>query len=330
MASKSSLKKTTVLFCFASFLLARGIALSSDKNTAAALSHYIVASVYDRQGELQKAIPEYKAALKADFENTDIHVGLASTYIKDNNIPKAIEELGLAVKFDPEAVEPHALLAILYSVQNKTEDANREYEIALQNASKLEPKNPDIYKTLGVIYLQQKKYQSALDMYRIILELSPGDAQAHFYIADIYEQLHNRPAAERELKKSLELAPDYADALNYLGYLYIEENRNLGAAETMINKALKIEPDNGAYLDSLGWLYFKKGKTKEAVRLLDRASILLEDPVIYDHLGDVNFSLRDNQKAILNWHKSLKLDPSQENVKKKIEACNTPTPRSKN
>jgi Tfp pilus assembly protein PilF len=300
-------------------LWAKATALASDKNTTVALSHYIVASVYDRQGEPREAISEYREALKADYKNADIHVGLASALIKDNNIPKAIEELNLAGQFAPEAVEPPALLAILYSLQNKTEVANREYEKALQNASRLEPKNPEIYKTLGLIYLQQKKYKAAQEIYTIILELAPDDAQAHFYMADIYAELNNRLLAEAELKKSLQLAPDFADALNYLGYLYIEENKNLGPAETMIKKALEIDPENGAYLDSLGWLYFKKGRYKEAVRLLERASILLEDPVIYEHLGDVSFSLRDIPKAIDNWKKSLRLEPAQDKVKKKIE-----------
>ncbi|KKU44508.1 MAG: Pyridine nucleotide-disulfide oxidoreductase, partial [Microgenomates group bacterium GW2011_GWA2_46_7] len=56
-----------------------------------------------------------------------------------------------------------------------------------------------------------------------------------------------------------ELGPDNPEALNYLGYIYAEENRNLDEAEQLVKKALDIDPDNGAYLDSLGWVYYKKG-----------------------------------------------------------------------
>jgi Tfp pilus assembly protein PilF len=152
-----------------------------------------------------------------------------------------------------------------------------------------------------------------------MLELTPEDAQAHFLMADIYEQLNQRALAEAELKKSLALDPDYSEALNYLGYLYIEDNRNLPAAEAMIKKALKIQPENGAYLDSMGWLYFKKGRPQEALRLLERAVILLEDPVVYDHLGDIYMSLRQEDKARQNWERSLELDAQQEKVKKKLD-----------
>jgi Flp pilus assembly protein TadD len=194
-----------------------------------------------------------------------------------------------------------------------------EYEIALRNAAKLEPKNIDIYKSLGIIYIQQKKLKEAEDTYRLILYLSPNDSEAHFYLGTIYEELKNRDAATKELRKALELKPDYHEALNYLGYLYVEENKNLDQAEAMIKKALEIDPDNGAYVDSLGWLYFKRGRFQEALKELQRASTLLDDPVIYDHLGDVYLKAGEPAKAKDNWQKSLKMDPKQEKVKKKLE-----------
>jgi len=87
----------------------------------------------------------------------------------------------------------------------------------------------------------------------------------------------------------------------------------------MIRKALGIEPDNGAYIDSLGWLYFKQGRFQEAIKELERASILFKDPVIFDHLGDAYLKTGDTEKAKANWQKSLDLDPVQDKVKKKIE-----------
>jgi Tfp pilus assembly protein PilF len=117
----------------------------------------------------------------------------------------------------------------------------------------------------------------------------------------------------------LELKPDYHEALNFLGYLYVDENKYLDQAGVMIKKALELDPGNGAYIDSLGWFYFKKAKFREAVIELEKASSLLEDAVIYDHLGDAYLKVNDIEKAKLNWQKSLKLDPSQEKVREKID-----------
>jgi Tfp pilus assembly protein PilF len=304
---------------FASMCFSAGC-FGREKKASEGLSYYILGLMYDRMGQADKAIESYQKALRQDFQNSAIHLGLGSGYLKKNNTSKAIEELNLAAQFDPESVEPHAILSLLYFSQANLAEAGKEYETALQKASALEPKNIVIYKSLGVVYLQKKDFVAAEKIYKLILDIAPDDAEAHFYLANIYDERRNRAAAEIELKKALELKSDYAQALNYLGYLYIEENKNLPEAKTLITKALEIEPENGAYIDSLGWFYFKLGKIEDAIQHLEKASKLLEDPIIFDHLGDAYFKSNDIDKAKLNWQMSLKLDAAQENIKKKLKS----------
>lgn len=281
-----------------------------------------MAVMYDKLGQLDKAIEEYKKALKTEENNSFIHLNLAASFIKNNNFEKAIEELKISIALEPEAVEPHAILALLYSLEKKTDLAVSEYEMALKNAAKLDPKNIEIYKSLAAVYLQQKKLGAARDIYQLVLKLSPADAEAHFYLANIYADLKDSLLAEKEIKQALGLKPDFHEALNFLGYLYVEENRNLDQAEIMIKRALQMEPNSGAYTDSLGWLYFKQGKIREALKELEKASSLSEDPVIYDHLGEAYFKTGDIERARLNWQQSLKLDAQQDQVKQKIEKLN--------
>lgn len=311
---------TGLFFCLWATLILQARVLALDERASSALSHYIMGVMYDDLGDTDKAIQEYQKALKSDADSSLIHLKLAAGYIKKDDLDKAVDELNLAIRLSPEAVQPHALLALVYSAQKKPDLATREYELALKNASKLAPANVDIYKTLGLIYLQQKRFREAEGTYQLILNLSANDAEAHFYLANVYDELKERKKAKVHLKKALELKPDYHQALNYLGYLYVEDNENLNAAEIMIKKALEMQPDNGAYIDSLGWFYFKKGRFKDSARELEKASSLIEDPVIYDHLGEVYFKLGDSQKAKANWQKSLQLDPAQEQIKSKVEA----------
>ncbi len=318
MVSRFQKLCTRIFFCLLALLLSVKPALAVERRTAFALKHYIMALICDGLGDAESAIQEYKKALKADYTSSVIHLNLAASYIKNNNLAKAIEELNLVTSFDPEAVEPHAILALLYWAQDKPKIAEKEYETALENAAKLQPTNIDIYKSLGIVYTQQKRFPEAKNTYRLILDLSPQDPEAHFYLGNIYYELKNKDAAVKELKKALELKPDYHEALNYLGYLFLEENQNLDQAEAMIRKALELDPNNGAYIDSLGWFYFKKGKLKEAAKILEKASTLLEDPVIFEHLGDSYLKIGEKEKAKTAWEKSLKLDPAQEEVKKKL------------
>lgn len=310
-----------IIICASLALLVCGSRAASayDKKLSLSLSHFIVASMYAQRGDIASSVAEYENALRLDFKNPFLHLNLALSYLKGNQIPKAIGELNYAIQFDPEAVEPHALLALIYFSQSKTQEGTAEYETALKNASKLEPTNIDIYKSLGAVYVRQKKFQDAKKIFDLILDLAPADSEAHFLLATIYDAQLQRQGAIDELRKAIELKPDYHEALNYLGYVYVEENKYLDKAEAMIRKALTLEPNNGAYLDSLGWLYYKQGKTKEALKELQQASDLLDDPVIFDHLGEVYLKLNEKENAKANWEKSLSLSPAQEKVKEKLE-----------
>jgi Tfp pilus assembly protein PilF len=296
--------------------------LASEELEALPLSHYIMAIVYDDLGDIDSAIKEYRKALKADNPPALIHLNLAASLIKNNQLDKAQEELKLAIKLDPNAAEPHAVLAILYLIQDKIDLAALEYETALQNASQLNPQDTDVYKSLGFLYLKQNKLIKAQSAFKLAASLTPTDPEAHFYLGCVYNYLNERVLCEKELKLTLELSPDYAPALNFLGYYYVEKNQNLREAGKMIRRAVSLEPENGAYVDSLGWFYFKSGRIKEAKQALEKAVLLMPDPVIYEHLGDVNYKLKNFPEARLNWQKALDFKKEDQSIKNKLEKLN--------
>ena len=293
-------------------------ALDVAREDAQGLSHYITAVYCEDIGDIDRAIQEYRKALESDTRSSLLHLNLASAFIKKNDIPSAVLELKQSINLSPDAVEPHAILALVYTTQNKADLAAQEYALALKNASKLEPENIEIYKSLGAIYLQQHKLREAESIFKLIVGLDPLDAQAHFYLGSIYYELKDYTTTEKEFNAALKLKPDYHEALNSLGYFYLEQDRNVDKAGGLIKKALSFDPENGAYVDSLGWFYFKKGKFKEALSHLEKAVSLLSDPVIYEHLGDVFMKLDNRDSARINWEKSLKLDSTQGQVKEKL------------
>jgi Tfp pilus assembly protein PilF len=282
------------------------------------LSHYILGNYYEVLGDLKEAAGQYRKAQETDPGSSLIYLNLASVSLREGNPDLAIEELKQSVKLNPEAVEPHALLALIYTAQNNPDLASGEYVLALENASKLEPGNIDIYKGLGGAYLQQKKLKQAEGIFKLVSNIAPEDAETHLYLGDIYYNLKDYSSVEKELNAALKLKPDYAEALNFLGYFYLEQDKNIDQAGIMIRRALALDKGNGAYLDSLGWFYYKKGKFKEAQNYLEQAASVLSDPEIYNHLGDTFLKLGDLSNAKLNWEKSLKLNSQQDEVKTKI------------
>ena len=126
----------------------------------------------------------------------------------------------------------------------------------------------------------------------------------------IYEKTNRLSESIKEMEKVLEIDPENAEALNFIGYSYADRGMNLEEAEKMIIKALKIKPDNGYLMDSLGWVNFKKNKLNSAVKYLKQALELLPDDVnIIEHMGDVYVKLNKIKEAQEMYNRALKIDP---------------------
>ncbi|MGV3754750.1 MAG: tetratricopeptide repeat protein, partial [Verrucomicrobiota bacterium] len=144
----------------------------------------------------------------------------------------------------------------------------------------------------------------------------------YFQLGAAYERNKEHAEAVKYFEKCLEMEPDFAEALNYLGYMWAERGENLERAKILIEKALKQEPENAAFLDSMAWVLFKLNQPKPALDWMLKAMkhIEEEDATLYDHLGDIYASMKDYPKAREAWEKSLKIEVSDE-VKKKLESA---------
>jgi tetratricopeptide (TPR) repeat protein len=145
----------------------------------------------------------------------------------------------------------------------------------------------------------------------------------YFQLGATYERTKQVGEAEKYFRKALELAPDFAEALNYLGYMWAERNVNLDESRQLLERAVKAEPKNGAYLDSLGWVYYKLGRLQDALRLIQEAIRYSEEPdaTLYDHLGDIFNALNQPDKAREAWRKALTLESidDKEPIRRKLD-----------
>ena len=103
--------------------------------------------------------------------------------------------------------------------------------------------------------------------------------------------------------------------LNYLGYSWTEQGRNLARARQMIERAVEQRPNDGAIIDSLGWVMLRQGNIAGAVKSLERAVELVpEDATINGHLGDAYWAARRRPEALYQWRRALSLKPDPEDV----------------
>ncbi len=186
----------------------------------------------------------------------------------------------------------------------------------LSSAEKLQ-----VLDALGNILRSRKMYAEAVEQYNRAIALITKPEKRHwaFYYArgTSYERLKNWPPAETDLKMALELYPDQPLTLNYLGYSWVDQGKNLDEGMAMIERAVAIKPDDGYVVDSLGWAHYKRGNFKEAVRYLERAVELRpDDPVLNDHLGDAYWRVGREREARFQWDQALSLKPDPEDTEK--------------
>ena len=287
---------------------------------AKSLAHYTKGIMDDLLEENEAGIEEYKQAIHFDPKSYAAHLRLGIDYARLGNLAPSVDELTVASKLNPDDLKVHYFLALVYSTQNEFDKAAGEYELILKHFSQADPENIEIYSYLGQLYYSQRKYQKAVEQFEKILALDPQNSAVMYLLGSLYLELDKRPKAMELFKQSIAADSTNDGSLNSLSYIYAEDGIHLEEALDLVKRALEIKPDSGAYLDSLGWVYYKKEMYPQALESLQKANALLEDPVIYDHLGDVYLKLNEIENAKKYWNLSLKLLPAQTNVLKKLDA----------
>jgi tetratricopeptide (TPR) repeat protein len=151
-------------------------------------------------------------------------------------------------------------------------------------------------------------------------QLAPEDRRTLLELATLYERRGEFDEALDRVRSLHEKDPEDASVNNYYGYLLAEKGERLDFAEQLVRKALASEPENGYFLDSLGWILFKQGDADGALGVLLDATVHAgEDPVIWDHLGQIYERLGEGEKAVESYRKSLSIDEGNERIRERLD-----------
>jgi tetratricopeptide (TPR) repeat protein len=283
--------------------------------------------LYLRKQDRTNAAVHLRAVIRESPANPQTHYLLGSILFEDKNPKEAAEcferTILLSPNFEPayydlaaaqlNAEQPRAALATLQKARDR-----------FQQTFFVE------YYT-GLAFNGLKDYTNSLKHLvaaEIVARATATNRLTHglyFQLGSACERNQQFKEAESYFRKALELSPDFAAALNYLGYMWADRDENLSEARAMIEKAVKAEPQNAAYLDSLGWVLFKLNQPDEALPWLLKAVQHSEEPdaTLFDHLGDIYATLKKLDQACDAWRKSLAIEPN-EKVEKKLKAAGAP------
>jgi len=256
--------------------------------------------------------------IRDEKQYPDVHLILAELYQTVGNSKQAIATLEDAMQHPTPSPDVFVAMAVtLYQTQT-----NAAMDI-LEMAEERFGEDPYALFSIGSVYSEigdATNVVRLLETSRRLAQKAAGDEPSSFsepfylMLADAYEQLNRREEAEALLIECIERIPAGHRSLNFLAYLWAEDDRNLEKALAYSVRSLTHAPENPAYIDTLGWIYYRLDRYDEALQTIKRAHALGgDDAEILLHLGDIQAALGNMETAILHWQKSAELDPRKTN-----------------
>mgnify|MGYP005726110155 CR=1 FL=1 len=135
-------------------------------------AHYFLASTYDAQHELDKAIAEFQKLLKIDPNYSRAYNHLGYAYRDKGDFEKASEAFKRYVELIPDEANPYDSMGDLYTKMGEYDKAIESYQKAID----LNPSFAFSQRNIGTNLVFLGKYDEARDAYRKALEMEPTAA----------------------------------------------------------------------------------------------------------------------------------------------------------
>ena len=181
----------------------------------------------------------------------------------------------------------------------------------LLEAAKLDPTNSAIHQELALAYRDLGEFQLSLDHFKKALELRPEFPQAWNNMGTVYLLLRQWDLAincfQMAVGDILYRTPHFA--YNNLGLAYIKKEQYQKAIASF-HKALKSAPAYSPARTNLGLALERMNRWEEAVDTYKNAiSVDPEYTASHFHLGRLYMRLNRNSEAAEELHQTIKLDP---------------------
>ena len=275
-----------------------------------------IARLYARQKQFGKAINIVEKIL-AKENLSEARYFLAVLQVQQGRLEKALQQIRQIESTAPEFGDALLLQVRILREQDKIEEAKQLLQDQI-DGGKL--RNSELYIMLAALHQLEGRDDLSKKVLLQGVEAFPKDADLLYEYGLMLESDGDHEAALGIMEKIIELKPDHAAALNFVGYSWADTKVNLDQALDYIQRAIELKPENGYIHDSLGWVYYRLGKLDQAIKALEKAVKLSpEDAAILEHLGDVYLESGRVREALQSYRKAVKLSRENAEEKKRLQ-----------
>tara|TARA_B100000925_G_scaffold144620_1_gene108303 strand:+ start:14363 stop:16147 length:1785 start_codon:yes stop_codon:yes gene_type:complete len=242
---------------------------------------YYLGALYQQTDEFDKAIGYYSKinAKSSLYFDSNLQIGLLirQMAISQNNPESGVKKI-------------EKIKASLPETYAKKKELSKELDFYI---SYIMHDNEDYKGALSFLLGSFKKEELSVDQ--------------KFFVASLYEKLKDYNSAIDLMMGVLQKDPKNAHALNFVGYVMLENTEQITSAYDYIKKAVELEPNDSYIRDSLGWYFYKKGDFKRALKEVKKAwQGEKKDVVITKHLAIIYQKLNNIPEAKKYFIEALK------------------------
>ncbi len=136
---------------------------------------------------------------------------------------------------------------------------------------------------IAIQHHEAGRLQAAEQIYRLILQAEPNQADAWHLLGVINGQTDNHQRAVEYISRALTVRPDWAEALHNLGTA-LKDQGKLEEAAACCRRAIELKPGFAEAYDSLGLALQQQGKYEEAIAVWQRCVRIAPEDSVARHM----------------------------------------------
>jgi Tfp pilus assembly protein PilF len=221
----------------------------------------LLASVYEKSGHVENAIPAMRLAIQRDPQSELYRFNYAMLLTNAMAPEAAVIRLKEALEAFPRSAHLWLALGIAHYKVGRNDEAAK----ALLHATELDPKAAPAYAYLGMTYVEVGQYEAAIKQYERALAINEKLGVVNYLIADalLKQATADTARVEALLLSAVKLEPTFAPARLALGKHYVRTNRFAEAASEF-ERVIKLDANIAEAYYQLGRVYTKLKRMSEA------------------------------------------------------------------
>ena len=258
-----------------------------------------------RQERLSDARNLNNELLRTNPADTDALIFEGQIQLRGGQAKEAVESLQAVIKQDPANANAHYQLGLALDALGYPERAESQW----REAVRLKPDMIETLRSLAGIAIRRADWIDLEHLGSAIVELHPSLPEGYAIRAIAASKLGHSVRSEKDINKTIELAPDSSVGYIELGSLRLLSKRYDEAA-SLYQKALQLDPTSTDALAGLMQNFLAQKQTAKAITVA-RAQIskVPNSSGFYDLLGTALFNdAQDYAGAEAALHRAVDLD----------------------